>query len=146
MTKLLAVLMFLASAASAQEAPWYKHFAGKLDLTNDFALAAYQSVTSPDEVVGVGKRLVYLNHNGTDILNLGAFGGVNRMDNHGMAGPTGQVPGSALDWALGTKMGDTWLPKLKTGMFFGWDVTRPHEMKAQPSFIGVGVNYAIGGA
>ena len=120
---------------------WYKQFSGKLDLSNDFAGAAYQSVTSPDQVAGVGKQLFSAYYKDQELFNVGAFAGINREDNHGMAGPTAQVPGSLLDSALGTKWGQAWLPKLKTRMFFGYDITRPKAMHIQPSFIGVGAGY-----
>lgn len=147
-------LLLLASGASAQVAPevqvcqlqrpLYKALSGHLDLALDFAISAYQSVTEPDEVAGIGKRIFYVNKDAQEIVSLGAFGGIRRSDNHGVAGPTGQVPGSLLDFLLGTKMGDAWLPRLKTGMFFGWDITRPRDLKVRPDFIGVGVNWPMG--
>ena len=136
MKKLLVVVIIAAALLpGAARAAWN----GKLDLTPDFSLAAYQSVTSPDEVFGVGKRLFSLNKESQDIVNIGIFGGVDREDSHGLAGFTGQVPGSLLDWALNTKMGAAWLPDLKTGMLFGYDLTRPKELRAEPNFIGLGI-------
>lgn len=146
LTAALALLLPAISHAS----PW----AGKLDLNSAPAIGAWQSVTSADEAVGLSKHLWSLNKGDQAVLNLGVFGGVSKPMLAGLpdlsvaptflAGVTAQVPGSALDWALGTKMGDAWLPKLKTGILLADDLTRPRQLHLRPTFVGVGLAYPLG--
>lgn len=135
----------------AQAAPW----AGKLDLGSPIALGAWQSVTSADEAIGVAKHVWSLSKGDQPLLNIGVFAGVEKPMLAGLpqlnvaptylAGITTQVPGSALDWALGTQMGAAWLPKLKTGLLLADDLTRPRQLHLRPTFVGVGLTYPLGG-
>lgn len=133
-----AVLLFLPCLASAS--PWV----GKIDLALNISPAAYQSLTDTDQAFGFGKRLWHLDRSGVETLNVGLFAGAARSDERVLAGPTIAIPGSLLDSLLGTKMGDTWIPRLKTGILIAYDITRPSTIKLRPSFSGFGVMYPIG--
>jgi hypothetical protein len=103
--------------------------------------AAYQSVTAVDESIGVHEGIWRVDYDTQTLVDLGAFAGGTRQDEKIIAGPTAKVPGSLLDWTLGTSWGKAWLPNLKAGMLFGWDLTRPAALKIKPNFIGVGVAF-----
>lgn len=140
-----AVLMLMANAASA--ATW----AGKLDLTTLPALGAWQSLESPDQAVGFAKRFWYLDRDGQEMIRVGLFGGVSKAmfsDPPAPARPLGgatlAVPGSLLDWALGTSWGAMWLPRLKTGLLGAYDLTRISQLHARPTFFGLGIAYPLG--
>jgi hypothetical protein len=121
---------------------------GRLDLTPDFGAGAWQSVKSPDQAYGVSKRLFMLQKGGNDLLNLGLFVGVNKplvplagSPLRFLGGATIAVPGSTLDWALGTNWGSQWAPALKTGVLCAYDLTRIKQVKAVPDFVGIGATY-----
>ena len=139
------IALLLALAASAQASPW----AGKLDTSVVPYASAYQSFTSATQALGLEKRIVSLNYNGQEVAKLGVFtgeaSGAVGVAPRVVGGPTFALPGSLLDWALGTSWGSLWLPKLKTGVTAGWDLVRPSQMQAKPSFYGFGVAYPVGG-
>lgn len=62
-----------------------------------------------------------------------------------VSGPVFAVPGSDLDWALGTSWGKQWLPKLKTGLTAAPDVTRLKAIGLRNTFFGFGISYPVGG-
>ncbi len=142
--KYLALLLALASAP-VHASPW----AGKLDKTSVPYVSAYQAFTSATQALGVEKRVVSLNYNGQEIAKLGLFAGeasgAVSVSPRVVGGPTFALPGSLLDWTLGTSWGSLWLPKLKTGVTAGWDLVRPSQMQAKPSFYGFGIAYPVGG-
>lgn len=125
--------------------------AGRLDLTSLPAVGAWQSLKSPEEAIGVSKRLFHLDYADQPLVNLSLFAGASKpvveppAPMRFLAGDVVQVPGSTLDWALGTKWGDAWLPKLKTGVLFAHDLSRLAKTHLFGDFIGVGVAYPIGG-
>ena len=139
----------LAQAAVAAIPPGA--WVGKLDLTRDFAVGGWQSLKSADEAYGVSKRFWSLNKGGQDLLNVGLFAGVNKplvplaaSPLKFLGGATIAVPGSTLDWALGTNWGAQWVPALKTGVLCAYDLSRPKALKAVPDFVGIGASYLIG--
>lgn len=142
----LLALLFLPCAAKAGEVI-------KLDLKSLPSAAAYQSFTSLQQVIGLEKPLVSLNTTGDyahEILHFGINVSIrvdDRLKPFGtpLGGPTFHLPGSVLDWALGTKWGESWLPKLKTGLFAGYDIFHPNDIKLKPSFAGFGVSYPVFG-
>lgn len=140
----VALICFGSSLAHAGDP-----FAGKLDLTSLPAVMAAQSFSKPDTVAGVEKRVWHLDKGDQELLNVGLFAGLHRhgaqgTPTKGIGGGTLSVPGSLLDWALNTHMGDAWLPKLKTGVLAGWDFVRPADLKADPDFVGFKLTYPLG--
>lgn len=137
------------ASANVPSGPWV----GKLTPASLPSVAAYQSFTSAAEAVGIHKDVWSLYKGKNEVLRVGVFVGVYRSfllapKNNSMrvlGGNTIMVPGSVLDWALGTKYGDKYLPALKTGILLSYDLTRPSELHALPSFAGPGVSYAFGG-
>lgn len=132
-----------AQAAPTIAGPW----TGKLDIAFDPSLGAWQSVRSADEAVGVSKLVWSLAKGGQPLLNVSIFGGAVKsilsapgQSPAAIGGLVAQIPGSALDWALGTQMGATWLPKAKSGLLFACDLTRIGKPCRTP-FIGVGIAY-----
>lgn len=124
---------------------------GRLDFTTAPALGAWQSLTSVDQAVGLSKRVWHLDKDEQELVRLGIFGGVFKpmfsepaAAPHALGGFTLAVPGSLLDWALGTSWGQAWLPKLKTGLLGAYDLTRPSALHARPSFFGFGLAYPLG--
>lgn len=147
MKKLLAVLLLSVAAPSHASSP----LAGKLDLDSLPSIGMWQSVTSVDQAVGVSKRLVHLDYAGQPLVNVSLFAGVTKpvfttpeAPARILAGDIFQVPGSTLDWALGTKMGDAWLPRLKTGVLFAHDLSRLSKTHLFGEFQGVGISYPFG--
>lgn len=142
---LTAALICFGSIANASS-PW----AGRLDLTSPAALGAWQSLTSIDQAIGISKRFFHIDYAGQPMLNLSVFGGVSKpitdpgLPARFLAGDVVQVPGSALDWALGTKWGDAWLPPLKTGVLFAHDLSRIAKAHLKPDFIGIGASWPFG--
>lgn len=143
MKKLLAALLILAAPCSAQ-------LSGKLDTTPDFAIGTWQSVRSADQAFGVAKHVWSLNYGANAVLNVGLFAGAQKplLSEPGtaarpVAGPTFAVPGSTLDWALGTNWGAQWVPDLKTGVLVGYDFSRPKALSIVPGFVGVGAAYSF---
>ena len=125
-------------------------WAGKLDLTKDFALGGWQSLKSADEAYGISKPVWSLLKGGQPILNVGLFAGIDKplvplasSSPKFLGGLTVAVPGSTLDWALGTNMGAQWVPALKTGLLCAYDVSRPKALKAVPDFVGIGASYGF---
>ncbi len=143
MKNLLAVL-FLALVAPAHASPW----AGKLDTSIIPYASAYQSFTDSREALGFEKRIVSLNYNGQEVAKLGVFAGEASgavgVGPKAVAGPTFALPGSLLDWALGTTWGQQWLPKLKTGVTASYDLVRPSQAHWKPDFYGFGIAYPVG--
>lgn len=143
----IAAAVLICFCAIPARAEWN----GKLDLASMPSVGAWQSVTNADQALGASKNLAMLQKDGRDILRLGVFAGsfkpVLSEPSSGprvLGGVTIMVPGSDLDWALGTSWGDMWLPKLKTGMLAGYDLTRPSALHPRPDFIGVGLSYKVG--
>ncbi len=140
--KYLALLLLVAAPVHAQS-----QWAGKLDKTGMPYAAAYQSFTSATQALGFEKRIVSLDYKDQEMVKLGVFLGATSSLGQSpkvVGGPTFAVPGSLLDFALGTTWGQQWLPKLKTGVAVGWDIVRPSQMQAKPSFVGFGISYPVG--
>lgn len=135
-----------ASVAKMPAGPW----AGKLDLLSPPSLAAYQSFTSLDQAVGFQKNLWSVSKGPYEVIRFGLFVGYykpifSNSSPKTLGGATVLVPGSVLDWAMGTNYGAQWLPALKTGILVGYDLTHPKTLHARPDFAGPGVTYAWGG-
>lgn len=140
----------LAQAASVSKmpaGPW----AGRLDLKSPPTLAAYQSFTSYDQAFGLQKNVWSLYKGPYEVVRLGVFGGYYKpvfsspnQSPRSIGGPTVLVPGSVLDWAMGTNYGAAWLPSLKTGILLGYDLTRIKALGIKPDFAGPGITYAWG--
>lgn len=143
---LAAVLLGILPPVVALASPW----AGKLDATIIPYASAYQSFTDATEAVGFEKRVVSLNYDGQEVAKLGVFAGVASgavgVAPKAVAGPTFAVPGSLLDWALGTTWGQQWLPRLKTGVTASYDLVRPSQAHWRPDFYGFGIAYPVGNA
>lgn len=146
MKALLAGLLLAFAAPSRAAGP----LAGKLDLDSLPSVGLWQSVTSVDQAFGVSKRLVHLDYAGQPLVNVSLFFGATKpivepaTPVRYLAGDVVQVPGSTLDWALGTKMGDAWLPRLKTGVLFAHDLSRLSKTHLFGEFQGVGISYLLG--
>lgn len=141
----IALLMLAVSARAAGP------ISGHLDLSTLPTIGAWQSLTSVDQAVGISKRVFHLDWDGQTLINVSAFGGVTKpmltepaTPLRFLAGDVIAIPGSVLDWALGTKWGDAWLPKLKTGVLFAHDVSRFGNLKLKPDFIGIGAMMPFG--
>ncbi len=124
---------------------------GKFDLTTLPAIGAWQSVTSADQALGVSKRFFHADYNGNVLVNVSLFAGATKpmltepaTPIRFLAGDVIQVPGSTLDWALGTKWGAAWAPRLKTGILFAHDATRLAKTHLFGEFQGIGVSYLLG--
>lgn len=143
---LAASLVAIACAVPARA-----QLAGRFDLTSPPSIGAWQSLTSIDQAIGVSKRLAHLDGAGMPLLNVSVFGGASKPMSEPatpvrwLAGDVIQVPGSMLDWALGTKWGDAWLPKLKTGVLFAHDLSRLKKTHLFGDFIGIGAAWPLGG-
>lgn len=135
----LKLLIFIPSVCGA--------VSGKFDLLSLPQPSAYQSFISPQQVVGLEKSLYFVYISSQELCHVGLDVGmlVNDQIPKGapLGGPTLHVPGSLLDWALGTQMGAAWLPKLKAGVFAGYDLFHPTNIKAKPNFSGFGVTYPV---
>ncbi len=145
MKYLIAVLMFAPTLAVAATVT------GHSDLSVMPAILGAQSFTSVDQAIGVQKPLFHMEINAQPALNLGLFVGGKKplLSSAGdpttfLGGITVCVPGSLLDFALGTKMGDTWIPRLKTGILLADDLTRPNAMHLNPTFAGLLGSYTFG--
>ncbi len=143
----------LALAQAAVAAVPSGKWAGKIDLTPDFALGTWQSLKSADEAFGLSKRVWHLDKGGQTLVNVGLFAGVQKpiftapgSAPRFLGGDIIGVPGSTLDWALGTKWGDAWAPRLKTGVLFAHDLTRIAKTHLFGDFIGIGASYLLGGS
>jgi hypothetical protein len=119
--------------------------------------ALWQSVDSPDQVLGAAEPVWHLDKGNTTVLNLAVGGGAHINDAQagttpdaraakGYLGPVVQVPGSLLDATLGTTWGQQWAPALKTGVLFGYNLLEWGTLHAYPGFVGLGVSYPVGGA
>lgn len=144
-----AALIAVAPAAEAAIAalPSGK-WVGRLDLSKDFQLGGWQSLKSTDEAYGISKRVWHLDKGNQTLLNVGLFVGVDKplvplasSSPKFLGGATIAVPGSTLDWALGTKMGDAWAPNLKTGVLCAYDLSRIKQIGLVPDFVGIGASY-----
>jgi hypothetical protein len=135
MKKLFLALLLLPAAAVAS--PWR----GVLDAQWPPKPALYQSLVDADQAAGVQSSLWSVTYGTQTLITAGAFAGATRAQEKIIAGPTVKVPGSLLDWTLGTSWGQAWLPKAKAGLLIGWDFTRPAILKAKPNFAGVGVAF-----
>ena len=146
MKSLIAAAALVLFSAPSFASPW----AGKLDTSLDIYASAYQSFTDARQALGFEKRVISLNYNGQEVAKLGLFAGTTHdLSSLGAApravgGATFAVPGSLLDWALGTKMGAAWLPKLKTGVTASYDLVRPSQAHLHPDFYGFGIAYPVG--
>jgi hypothetical protein len=137
-----------AAAASIPAGKW----AGKADLALNVSLGTWQSLKSTDQAFGISKRFFHLDKGGQTLVNVGLFAGVQKpiftapsSTPRVLGGDIIGVPGSTLDWALGTKWGDAWAPRLKTGVLFAHDLTRLAKTHLFGDFIGIGASYLIGG-
>jgi hypothetical protein len=144
-TLIAAVLLFAAIPSHAAV------IAGKIDLTTLPAIGVWQSLQSTDQAIGVSKRFFHVDADAQPLLNVGLFAGGTKplLSNAGqttrfLMGETIGVPGSTLDWALGTTWGDKWVPQLKTGILIAHDWSRIHAMHILPDFIGAGVTWLWG--
>lgn len=143
--KYLIAALFIALAIPGHASPW----SGKLDMTINPYASAYQSFTDARQALGFEKRIVSLNHNGIEVAKLGLFvGATHDLSAVGAApkavgGMTLSVPGSDLDWVLGTTWGQQWLPKLKTGVTASYDLVRPSQAHLNPDFYGFGIAYPV---
>ena len=145
MKTLIAALLLLAAQVHASP------FAGKLDLTTLPSIGAWQSVTSADQAVGVSKRFFHADYNGNPLVNVTLFAGVTKpmltepaSPLRFLGGDVIQIPGSTLDWVLGTKWGDAWAPRLKTGILFAHDLSRLNKTHLFGDFQGIGISYLLG--
>ena len=125
-------------------------WAGKLDLSLDFTVGGWQSLKSADQAYGVSKKFWSLQKGGNVLVNVGFFAGVQKplvplasSPLRFLGGDVIQVPGSTLDWALGTNWGSQWAPKLKTGILFAHDLSRLAKTHLFGDFIGIGAAYPI---
>lgn len=141
---LTVALVCLGASARAQ-------LAGRVDTTTLPSIGLWQSVTSADQAVGVSKRLLHLDYAAQPLVNVSLFAGATKpmlsepaTPMRWLAGDVIAVPGSTLDWALGTKMGDQWVPNLKTGVLFAHDLSRIAKTHLFGDFIGVGAAWAFG--
>lgn len=115
------------------------------------SLGAWQSLTSADQAFGLSKRVAHLDQDAQPLVNVGIFlGGSKALVSEPASSPrllgglTVAVPGSLIDWALGTDWGSRWVPPLKTGLLCAYDLTRVRMLKVRPDFIGIGIQYPIG--
>lgn len=143
---LVAALACIAVNARAQ-------WAGKLDMSSPPSFGAWQSVTSAEQAVGLTRRAGHLDYGQHVVTNAGVFIGVSKpaltepsSPARPLGGFTFAVPGSTLDWALGTDWGARWAPRLKTGLLFAYDLTRVNALRLRPNFVGVGATYPWGSA
>jgi hypothetical protein len=144
MKSLITVLMLAAAPSFAS--PW----AGKLDLSSIPAAAAYQSLTSADQAFGFQKHVWGLEYDGQEMMSLSVQASIvkptlSAESPRFVAGPVIAVPGSLLDWTLGTTWGQQWLPKAKTGFTAAPDVTRLNDISVRNTFFGFGIAYPVGG-
>ena len=159
----VAALVALGGAASAlaqgvlvqvlmpQPARAASPLAGRLALDPSPNFGAWQSLTSADQATGFSERFFHVDYAGQPLVNVSAFAGITKPITQAaapirfLAGDVVAVPGSTLDWALGTKWGDAWLPKLKTSVLFAHDLSRLSKTHLFGDFIGIGATYPIGG-
>lgn len=146
MKSLLIILAVLAVELAG--CPARAQIAGKLDLASKPAYGAWQSVESTDQAIGLTKHLWTLSKDAQPLVNVGIFAGASKpmlsepaAPLRPLGGVTVAIPGSLLDYALGTKWGDTWAPRLKTGLLLADDFTRPSQLHLRPTFVGVGITY-----
>lgn len=149
-----AVIAVAPAAEAAIKALPSGKWAGKLDLTTTVALGTWQSLKSTDQAFGLSKRFWHLDKGDKTLVNVGLFAGVQKpvftapgSAPRFLGGSIIGVPGSTLDWALGTKWGEAWVPNLKTGVLFAHDLTRIAKTHLFGDFIGIGASYqfALGG-
>lgn len=131
--KVFTLCLLLASPANAV-------MTGRFDLTSPPFAAAYQSLTDLRQATGFGKHLWTLSKDDQPLLTAGVCI-LRTTDGHNVGGGSLAVPGALLDWLLGTKWGDLWLPKLKTGMTIDYDPSRLRGFT--PAFAGVGIKYQL---
>jgi hypothetical protein len=148
MKTLIAALLLAVAAPSHAGSP----LAGRLDLSSPPSVGGWQSLKSADQAFGVSKRLLHLDYKGQSLVNLSVFAGITKpmltepaTPIRFLGGDVVQLPGSDLDWALGTNWGSQWLPKLKTGVLFAHDLSRISKTHLFGEFWGVGAAYPIGG-
>lgn len=145
----LEVVQAASTAEPLPAGPW----AGKLRLHELPSVAVAQSLLTADQAIGVHKDLWSLYKGPYEILRVGGFAGLYKPlltkqseGPHELVGATMLVPGSALDWAMGTKYGDEWLPALKSGLLCGYDATHPKTIRLRPDFVGALLEYKLGAA
>ncbi len=115
------------------------------------SIGAWQSLTSADQALGLSKRVFHIDADAQPLVNMALFGGVSKpmlsepaTPARPLGGMTFAVPGSTLDWALGTNWGDKFVPALKTGILAAYDLTRIKQLHINPSFLGIGAAYPFG--
>lgn len=145
--KIIITALILATAIPARASI---PLAGKLDLSEIPSVGAWQSLTSADQAFGISKSIFHLDYAGQPLVVLSLFAGVTKpivqpaLPVRFLGGDIIQVPGSTLDWALGTSWGKKWLPRLKTGVLFAHDLSRISKTHLFGDFIGIGASYAVG--
>ena len=147
MKKLIAAL-FVALAAAV---PSRAEVDGKWSFATP-ALGAWQSLKNADQAIGVKEDLWTIHVNGQPLCVFGwQFSVTKPMLSSPndpvrfVGGPTFLVPGSLLDWTLGTTWGQQWLPKAKAGLTAAPDVMRLNDISINNTFFGLGISYPIGG-
>lgn len=146
MKKLLVVALMAVAGPSFASSP----LAGRLDLPSLPAVGVWQSLTDSSQAVGISKRFFHLDYSGQPLVNVSLFAGVTKpmvqpaTPVRFLAGDVIQVPGSTLDWALGTNWGDKWAPNLKTGILFAHDLSRIAKTHLFGDFQGIGVQWLFG--
>lgn len=138
------VVLAAANAPKLAAGPW----SGKFDFTSWPYPSVYQSFTSLDQAVGFEKHVWSLYKGNVELFRMGAFGGLYkpmltepRQSPRSLGGVTAQVPGSALDWALGTHWGAEFVPALKSSVIIAADLTRFNDIGWRNTFYGVGLSY-----
>jgi hypothetical protein len=116
------------------------------------AIGAWQSLNSADQALGVKEDLWTIHANAQPLCVFGWEFSVTkpmvsspRDPVRFVGGPTFSVPGSLLDWTLGTPWGQQWLPKAKTGLTAAPDLTRLNAIGVKNTFFGFGITYPVGG-
>lgn len=140
-------LVNASAAAKLPDGPW----AGRSQLKSFPSIALAQSFTTTDQAIGIHKDLVSLYKGGYEVIRVGVFGGFykpiftsNGQGPRSLAGGTILVPGSALDWVMGTNYGNKFLPALKSGVLVAYDITRPNSLGLRPDFVGGLLEYHLG--
>lgn len=134
----------------ALAAPLHAEVDGKFAWSTP-AVGAWQSLTNADQALGLKEDLwtIHVNHQPLCVFGLEASvtkPAISSPDDpvRFVGGPTLSVPGSLLDWTLGTTWGQQWLPKAKAGLTAAPDVTRLNAIGFKNTFFGFGITYPVG--
>lgn len=145
--KVAALICFGSPALAASP------LAGRLALDPNPTIGGWQSVRSADQATGISERFFHVDYAGQPLVNVSFFAGVTKpvftepqSSVRFLAGDVWQVPGSTLDWTLGTKWGSAWAPKLKVGLLFAHDLSRISKTHLFGEFQGIGLSYPVGGS